>query len=189
MRKIIFAINVTTDGCCDHTVFNPDDEVLDYFTRLTREAGILLYGRKTYELMVPYWPDVAKNHSGPEDGDSKFAEAFAAVPAIVVVSKSLKHVDAPNTTLLQSNLREEVQKLKQHPGKNILTGGVALPTDLLELGLIDELHFVVHPILSGKGRRLFDEAILKEKLNLTLIKSHLFNSGCVALHYATSGRP
>ena len=64
MRNLIFAINMTIDGCCDHTKFNPDEETLEYFTHLMRDADMLLYGRKTYQLMVPYWPDIAKDHSG-----------------------------------------------------------------------------------------------------------------------------
>jgi len=58
MRNVIYAINLTLDGCCDHTKFNPDDEVLD--THFLRDFDLLVYGRKTYQLMVPYWPDIAK---------------------------------------------------------------------------------------------------------------------------------
>jgi len=60
MRKLVYAINTTLDGCIDHTKFYPDEDTMAYFTQLTRDAGAFLYGRKTYELMVPYWPDVAK---------------------------------------------------------------------------------------------------------------------------------
>ena len=60
MRKLIYTINMTIDGCCDHTKMVPDEEVLDYGAQLVRDAGLLVYGRKTYELMVPYWPDIAK---------------------------------------------------------------------------------------------------------------------------------
>ena len=63
MRNLIYAINTTLDGCCDHTKFNPSEDTFEYFMRLTRDAGTFLYGRKTYQLMVPYWPDVAKNPS------------------------------------------------------------------------------------------------------------------------------
>ena len=63
MRNVIYAINLTLDGCCDHTKFNPDDEMLEYFTHLLRDVDLLVYGRKTYQLMVPYWPDIAKNQS------------------------------------------------------------------------------------------------------------------------------
>jgi dihydrofolate reductase len=63
MRNVIYAINVSLDGCCDHTKFNPpdDDEVLEHYTRLLRDFDLLVYGRKTYQLMVPYWPDIAKS--------------------------------------------------------------------------------------------------------------------------------
>jgi hypothetical protein len=60
MRKLIYTINVTVDGCCDHTKMVPDEEVLGYGAQLVRDAGLLVYGRKTYQLMVPYWPDIAK---------------------------------------------------------------------------------------------------------------------------------
>jgi hypothetical protein len=79
VRKVIFAINTTLDGCCDHTKGIPDDELYPYYTNLLREVGLLAYGRKTYELMVPYWPDIAKNHSGGSQGENDFAQAFDAV--------------------------------------------------------------------------------------------------------------
>jgi len=64
MRKLIFAINITLDGCCDHTKQFVNEETLEYFTHLTREVDLQVFGRKTYQLMVPYWPEVLKNQSG-----------------------------------------------------------------------------------------------------------------------------
>jgi dihydrofolate reductase len=66
MRKVMFAMNVSIDGCYEHTSFGsaPDEELMDYFTRLMRDTGLIVYGRKTYELMVPFWPDLLKNRSG-----------------------------------------------------------------------------------------------------------------------------
>ena len=64
MRKVIYAINITLDGCCDHTKVTPDEEVFEYNSQLVRDADLLVFGRKTYELMVPYWPDIAKNPAG-----------------------------------------------------------------------------------------------------------------------------
>jgi dihydrofolate reductase len=61
MRNVIFAINITLDGCCDHTKGIADDELLEHYTQLLREADLQVFGRKTYQLMVPYWPEVAKN--------------------------------------------------------------------------------------------------------------------------------
>jgi hypothetical protein len=69
MRNLIYAINTTLDGCCDHTKFRPDEETFDYFLHLVRDAGTFLYGRKTYQLMVPYWPDVAKDPTELDKAD------------------------------------------------------------------------------------------------------------------------
>ncbi len=183
MRNLIFAINTTLDGCCDHTKFNPDEETLEYFTHLTRDADTFLYGRKTYQLMVPYWPDVAKNRSGQTKADYEFAQAFDAISKIIVFSQSLGSAEDKKTRIIRTNLHDEVLKLKQKPGKNIFTGGVTIPSQLVELGLIDEYYFVVHPIVSGEGRRLFEGINLQERLQLKLVESKPFKSGCVALRY------
>ena len=183
MRNVIFAINMTLDGCCDHTKFNPDEETMEYFTHLTRDADTFLYGRKTYQLMVPYWPDVAKNHSGDRKADIEFAQAFDTINKIIVFSQSLDSPEGKKTRIVRTNLRDEILKLKQEQGKNILTGGVTIPSQLVELGLIDEYHFVVHPIVIGEGKRLFEGINLQEKLQLKLVESTVFKSGCVALRY------
>ncbi len=185
MRNVIFAINTSLDGYCDHTKFYPDEETMQYFTHLTRSADTFLYGRKTYELMVPYWPDVAKNSSGQNDRkvDIEFARAFDAVDKIIVFSQSLGSPEGEKTRIVRTGLQGEILKLKQEQGKNILTGGVNIPSQLAELGLIDEYHFVVHPIVIGEGRRLFEGINLQEKLQLKLVESTVFKSGCVALRY------
>jgi len=142
MRKLIFAINTTLDGCCDHTKFYPNEDTMDYFVNLTRDADTFVYGRKTYELMVPYWPDVAK-----EDPSDEFAQAFDAVSNMIVFSQSLDSPERQKTRIIRTGLYDQVLKLKQEQGKNILTGGVSIPSQLAELGLIDEYRFVVHPIV------------------------------------------
>jgi dihydrofolate reductase len=178
MRNLIYAINTSLDGCCDHTKFFPAEDTMEYFTQLTRDAGTFLYGRKTYELMVPYWPDAAK-----EDPSDEFAQAFDAVEKIVVFSNSLDSAEEQKTTIVRTNLQDEVLRLKQQPGKNILTGGVTIPAQLAELGLIDEYRFIVHPIVVGEGRRVFDGINLHENLKLKLVESTVFKSGTVALRY------
>ena len=183
MRRLIYAINVTLDGYCDHTHFNPDDETLAYFTSLTLGADVFVYGRKTYELMVPYWPDIAKTRAESTRTDYEFARAFAAVNKILVFSRSLNHATIENTSIVRSNLYETVNKLKKKEGSYLLTGGVDIPMQLMELGLIDEYHFVVHPVIAGKGRRLFDGLNLNERLSLKLVGSTTFSSGCIALRY------
>jgi dihydrofolate reductase len=178
MRKLIYAINTTLDGCCDHTKFGPDEDTFEYVTQLTRDAGTFVWGRKTYQLMVPYWPDAAK-----EDPSDKFARAFVAVDNIVVFSRTLDKVEGGNTRIVRTDLQEEILKLKQEQGKNIFTGGVTIPSQLAALGLIDEYHFLVHPIVLADGRRVFDGIKLQEKLQLKLVESKTFKSGSVALRY------
>ena len=182
MRNVIYAINLTLDGCCDHTKFNPDEDLLEHYTRLLRDdAGLLVYGRKTYQLMVPYWPDIAKSQSETK-ADIEFAQAFDSLNK-VVFSRSLGSAEDNNTRIVRTNLRDEILKLKQEPGKSILVGGVDVPSQLMELGLIDEYRFVVAPVIVGKGRRLLEGTNLRESLRLKLVESKVFKSGCVALRY------
>jgi dihydrofolate reductase len=185
MRKVIYAINITLDGCCDHTKIVPDETMLEHYIQLLREADLFVYGRKTYQLMVPYWPDVAKDQSASK-GDRDFAQAFGAANK-VVFSRSLDSAEAKkgdkNARVVHTNLRDEILKLKQEPGKNILAGGVDIPSQLIELGLVDEYRFVVFPILAGAGRRLLEGVSLPEKLQLKLVDSKIFKSGAVALRY------
>ena len=183
MRKLIFAINTTLDGCVDHTKLSADEETLEYFiTLLTRDVDLQLFGRKTYQLMVPYWPDVLKDPSATKS-DIEFAQAFCSTGR-VVFSRTLDNVEDRNTRIVRSNLRDEMLKLKQEPGKNILVGGVDLSSQLMQLGLIDEYRFVVVPTLAGEGRRLLDSASLPETLQLKFVGSKVFKSGSIALHYS-----
>jgi dihydrofolate reductase len=180
MRNLIYAINVTLDGCFDHTKVIAGEELLEYHTHLLRDADLLVFGRKTYQLMVPYWPDIAKSQSGTK-AENEFARTFDSINKIVF-SRSLESVEG-NTKIVRSNLRDEILKLKQERGKNILTGGVSIPSQLIELGLVDEYYFVVNPIIAGEGRRLLEGVSLPEKFQLKLVDSKILKSGCVALHY------
>jgi dihydrofolate reductase len=181
MRNVIYAINITLDGCCDHTKFNPDEELLEHYTHLLRDVDVLVYGRKTYQLMVPYWPDIAKSQSETK-ADREFGQTFVSKKKIVF-SRSLASAEDGNTRIVRTNLRDEILKLKQEPGKNILVGGVDIPSQLIELGLVDEFRFVVMPIIAGEGRRLFEGVRLPEKLRLKLVESKIVKSGSVALRY------
>jgi len=183
MRNLVFGINITADGCCDHTKGIADEEIHEYFTQLMRDSDTLVYGRKTYQLMVPFWPDVAKSQSGSNKAMNDFAQAFDAVPNIVVFSKSLDQPEDNKTRVVRGDLQDEILKLKQEQGKNISVGGVDIPSQLIELGLVDEYHIVVHPIVAGDGRRLNETISLPEKVHLKLVESKTFGSGCVALHY------
>ena len=178
MRKVIFAINMTIDGYFGHETGIADDELHEYFTGLLRESDVEIFGRNTYNLMYPYWHDVAVNQSETKT-INEFARTFDAIPKIVF-STTLKSVEWNNTTLLHANLREEIMKLKQQPGKNISIGALSIASQVAQWNLIDEYHFVVHPIIAGKGPRLFEP---DKSLILKLVGSKTFRSGVVALHY------
>jgi dihydrofolate reductase len=181
MRNLIFAINTTLDGCVDHTKQIADEETHEYFTHLMRDADLQVFGRKTYQLMVPFWPDVAKNQSMSK-ASNEFARTFDSLNKIVF-SRSLDSAEDRNTKIVRTNLRDEILKLKQEQGKNILVGGVDIPSQLMQLGLVDEFRFVVGPTVAGEGRRLLEGVSLPEKLQLKLVESKFFESGCVALRY------
>src|SRR5215471_2121611 len=132
MRNVIFAINITLDGCCDHTKQLADDETHEYFTQLLREVDLLVFGRKTYQLMVPYWPNIAKNQSQTK-AENEFARAFDSINKIVF-SQSLDSAEG-NTSIVRTKPQDEIVRLKQEQGRNILIGGVTVPSQLIELGL------------------------------------------------------
>jgi len=183
VRKVIFAINTTLDGVCDHTKGIPDDELYRYYTNIVREAGVLAYGRKTYELMVPYWPDKARNPSADSQGENDFAQTFIAVEKMVVFSTTLQKVERPNTKIVRTDPRAEILRLKQEEGKSILLGGVNIPSQLIEHDLVDEYRIVVLPIFAGEGPRLLKGVSLPKMRKLKLVDSKTFKSGCVALRY------
>lgn len=183
MRNLIYTINLSIDGCCDHMVLGPEgisDEVAAYHTDLMRDVDLTIFGRKTYEIMVPYWPDVLKDPSADRT-DREFAEKFTAMPK-VVFSRSLTNAEA-NTRVIRSNLRDEILRLKNEPGKSISVGGVDLAEQLIALGLVDECCFVILPFIVGEGRRLLGGTNLPARLNLKLADAKTFASGAVALHY------
>ncbi len=181
MRNLLFAINTTLDGCVDHAKQFADDETHEYFTDLMREGDLLVFGRITYQLMVPFWPEVAKNQSMSK-ASNEFARTFDSINKIVF-SRSLNSVEDKNTRIVRTNLHDEILKLKQEQGTNILVGGVSIPSQLIKLGLVDEYRFVIGPIVAGEGRRLLEGVSLPERLQLKLVESKIFKSGCVALRY------
>ncbi len=178
MRKVVFAINITIDGCSGHESVIADDELHEYYTGLLQDSDVEIFGRNTYQLMYPYWHDVAMNQSESKT-INEFARAFDSIPKIVF-STTLKSVEWNNTTLLRSNLQEEIVKLKQLPGKNISIGGLNIASQLAQAGLIDEYHFLIQPIVAGKGPRLFESG---KDFTLELIGLKTFRSGVVELHY------
>lgn len=180
MRTVSFTINISIDGYCDHTIGNPSEELMDYFTGMMDDVDLLFFGRVMYQLMFPYWSDVAGDQSGTA-AENRFAQKFSAIDR-VVVSRSLESDDA-NTRIVRSNPAAELMKLKLQPGKKISVDSVSLLPELISAGVIDEFNLVVHPVIVGKGRPLLGAGSLQEKLDLKLVNTIHFKSGCVALHY------
>jgi dihydrofolate reductase len=181
MRKLVYSINLSLDGCCDHTKMNGDEGIHEFFAQLLLDADTFVYGRKTYELMVPFWPEMARNNSGQTAAMNTFAHAFASVNEIVVFSRSLKSAEEKNVRIVRGGLQEEILRLKQQEGKYILAGGVDLPSQLIQLGLIDEYVIVIQPLIVGEGRRLLEKISLQEKLQLVDLRK--LTSGSIALRY------
>ncbi|WP_345953721.1 dihydrofolate reductase family protein [Mucilaginibacter sp. PAMB04168] len=180
MRKVSFALNISLDGYCDHTLGEPSEELMEYFAAMMDDVDLLFYGRVMYQLMFPYWADVAKDRSGSA-AEIRFAERLVAIDK-VVVSRTLENVEG-NTTIIRSNPAAELQKLKQQPGKTISVDTVSLLPELMAAGLIDEFHLVVHPIMAGSGRHLLPAGSLPQIFKLELVETKIFKNGCVALHY------
>jgi dihydrofolate reductase len=179
MRKLVFAINITIDGFADHTAGIADDELHDFFTNILDTIDISLMGRKTYQLMENYWPKV---HEDPNATKStiNFAYKFNTMNKIVF-SNTLKEVKWKNCRLASESLVKVVSDLKNQNGKNISAGSLSIANQLLNANLIDEFWFLIHPVVLGKGKKLFDGLDIKSQLQLIDIKN--FDSGVVVLHY------
>jgi dihydrofolate reductase len=173
-------MNISLDGCYDHTITDGDDELLDHFTAEMQDVDLIVYGRKMYELIVPYWTEVAEKQS-----DTKAGNAFAQTvvdPDKIVVSRTLEST-VGNTRIIRGNPEEEIRRLKQQPGKNISVAGMSLYEQLSAAGLIDEYHFLIHPVIIGKGEKLIANHLLPEKLKLNLADTRVLKSGRVAVYY------
>ena len=182
MRPLHYSINVTLDGCCHHEAgVQPDEELMGYWTAQMERADAVLYGRVTYEMMESAWRKPADGTwpDWMEEWEIPFAEAIDAAQKYVV-SSTLDGVDW-NAELVQGDLTEAVQRLKQEPGEGLWVGGVTLPTALADAGLIDEYEFVVHPVLAGHGPTLLSG--LHERIGLELVDRRDFRSGAVAVRY------
>lgn len=178
MRKIIAVINMTLDGFCDHTSLIADDEIHQHYSGLLNSAGVILYGRKTYQLME-YWQTVLKNPTGNKAMD-EFAIAIDNIPKIVFSSTS-KNIKWNSARLATRDLKEEVSELKQETGKDILVGSRSLIVALMNLNLIEEFQLCVQPIIAANGLSLLEN--INERIDLKLLKTKIFNNSDTILFY------
>ena len=179
MRKVVFAINITINGSADHTEGIVDDELHDFYANLLNDMDVILFGRKTYQLMESFWPIAYKD---PRSTKSilRFADKINFIRK-VVFSNTLKEVNWENANLVNGNVSNEVLSLKRKPGKNISVGSLSIASELTDAGLIDEYWFLVHPIFSSSNKRIFNN--IRKRVNLKLIGADKLSSGVVVLHY------
>lgn len=178
MKKVIAAFNMTLDGICDHTAGIADEGLHQHYSDLVDNAGVILYGRTTYQLMQ-FWQTLLQNPSGKKSMDD-FAISIDKIQKLVF-SNTLKDTGWKSAGLAKRPLGEEVLELKQRTGRDILVGSRSLIIQLLNSNLIDELQICIHPIIEGKGLLLFDQ--IRDRIMLKLIKTKSLNSGATVFYY------
>lgn len=178
MRRVIAAFNMTLDGVCDHTTGIADEGLHQHYSDLVNNAGVILYGRTTYQLMQ-FWQTLLQNPSGKKSMDD-FAISIDKIQKLVF-SNTLTDTGWKRAELAKRPLGEEVLELKQQPGKDILVGSRSLIIQLLNSNLIDELQICIHPVIEGKGLLLFDQ--IKDRIMLKLIKTKSLSSGATVFYY------
>ena len=178
MRKIVAGLFVSLDG----VVESPEQWHFPYFNDEMGEivgsqmaaADTLLLGRRTYEEFAGYWAD--------KGSDVEFADQINSIPKLVA-STTLDAVDWQHSTLIRGDVAQELRRIKAEPGRDItITGSATLVRSLLRDGLIDELQLLVHPIVVGSGKRLFEE--IGGRVPLKLVASRTLSTGVLYLTYA-----
>jgi dihydrofolate reductase len=182
MRRVIASELVSLDGVMEapETWHLPyfNDEMGETIGAATADSDAMLLGRVTYEEFAAFWP----NQSGEDD---EFADYMTNTPKYVVSTTLQEPLEWNNSTLINGDVAEEITKLKQQPGKDIsITGSAALVRSLLNDGLLDELRLMVHPIVVGSGKRLFEQEEGEgDQKTLELVDSKTFSTGVVYLTY------
>ncbi len=179
MRKVTAGLFMSLDGVTE----SPEKWQLPYFNHEMGEvvgaamaaADAMLLGRVTYQEFASYWPGVRSE-------DQPFADYMNSTPKYVVSTTLEEPLEWNNSTLIKGNVAEEITKLKQQPGKNIgITGSVTLVQSLLQDDLLDELGLMIHPVVVGSGKRLFEDG--GDLKALKLVDSKTFSTGVVSLTY------
>ena len=181
MGRLTFGLNLTLDGCIDHQEGIADDETHAFHTRLMDEAGAMLWGRITYEMMESYWPLVARGDEPATPAVYQWAVHLESKPKYVVSSR---RTDFPwtNSHRLEGDLATAVKKLKDATPAGVLLGSGQLATELDRLGLIDEYRFLVHPLIAGHGPTLYQGGLPATR-RLELVSATPLKNGALAVHY------
>jgi dihydrofolate reductase len=181
MGKVISSINVTADGFCGHIDAIADEEHHQFATDLLERADILLLGRLTYQIFESFWPIAARDNTLPRP-------LFELAQLLdkkrkVVASKTLARVEWNNSTLLRNLCFETITRLKELDQTVLIFGSPGLLSYMTEQGLIDVYYFTVQPIIAGKGKHLFEELALGQRVNLRHLATKQSASGLVTISY------
>lgn len=179
--RLIFALNLSLDGCVDHREGLADDETHAFFTHLMDEAGAMLWGRVTYEMMEAYWPALARGEVQAAPAMREWATKLETKPKYVV-SSTRKAFPWTNSHHLSGDLRSGVQALKDASPAGVLLGSGQLANALERLDLIDDYRFLLHPRIAGHGPTLY-QAGLPATRRLVLISATPLRNGAVAMFY------
>jgi dihydrofolate reductase len=179
MRKLIVSEWMSLDGVFDADTmdqwFKPyeSDDRAEYIKQNVLTSGAMLAGRVTYEMLAGYWPQQKNNEFG-------IADKLNSMPKYVV-SSTLKTADWKNSTIINARAMEEVTRLKQQPGQDIIVFGSAILVGaLLDAGLVDEFRFLVHPNVAGTGKRFFIDGM---GTKLKLARTQTLSLGVLVLYY------
>lgn len=186
MRTLAITQNITLDGAIEMLGdwFDPqgqsradNSDLLEEVHRQDSQADGFLVGRRTFELLRGYWPDLSDDPTGISDYLNRVQK--------YVVSSTITEPQWQNTTVLPTDPVQAVRALKQQPGEDIVvTGSITLCHTLIRAGLVDEYRFFVYPVVQGRGRRLFPHGF--ECPTLRLVESKAFRSGVTYSRYAGS---
>jgi dihydrofolate reductase len=185
MRKIISFMHISLDGFVagpngEMNWIKVDEEIFDHVGKRIAETDAALYGRVTYEMMQSYWP-LAGEKPNASKHDMDHSKWYNKTHKIVL-SKTMKNADLPDTTIISDNLSDSIHEIKQLAGSEILLFGSPTATHaLIQQNLIDGYWLFVNPIILGQGIPLF--AGIKDKTKLKLITTQQFTNGVTELNY------
>ena len=188
MRKMVLFMHTSLDGFVaglngEMDWIKVDEEMFDFAGQRTSEADTALYGRVTYQMMESYWPTAGDQPTATKH-DIEHSKWYNQVSK-VVFSRTMKGENLPDTKIISDNVINEITQLKQAPGKDIIIfGSPSASHTLMQENLIDDYWLFVNPILLGQGIPLFKD--IKKRTQLNLLKTNVFSSGVVCLHYEKS---
>ena len=191
MRKLISFVHISLDGFVagpngEMNWIKVDEEIFDHVGKRIRETDTALYGRVTYEMMEGYWPNAGKE-PGASRHDINHSKWYNKAHKIVL-SRTMKGKDLPNTTIISDDLSTEINKIKQSGNggsSEILVFGSPTATHaLIQQDLIDGYWLFVNPIILGRGIPLFVD--IKDKIKLNLLNTRQFTCGVTELNYTVN---